>query len=450
MPHQVFISHSSQDKGIADKVVAYLEGRGMTCWIAPRDIAPGADWTESIIDAIDGARVFILILSGHSNDSSHVQREVASAGDRKRAILPMRVQDVRLCKSLEYYLRLSHWFDAHLGPIEQHLARLADDVARILDGPATGVAESTAGLLDRHEGGLASAPESPPPVVAADRPTRADALSLAVDGRRIHVIARRRVTCGRSRQNDVCLRFLPRSPDHDEGSREISRSHMSLDLTDAGLVLGDESAKGVDIDSDPVKKSMTLTHDDAHVSLQIDLPSRLSATRTLEMDFTIFSCDPLNGSRDVPPDRDDACLAAIGEPASRLWQTACRSGIEAARIRRLNNLVDEEYVMLYRYATIGRSARDHVVVVPAMGVDADDLRLIHAGRMFWLHSGGSLRLAVDGRPIAGECLVQLAVGQTLTIGAATLLVEKFAQMELDDDADPPSTPTPAPDSPPVA
>ena len=39
-------------------------GAGLvTCWIAPRDVVPGADWGESIIDAIESSRIMILIFS---------------------------------------------------------------------------------------------------------------------------------------------------------------------------------------------------------------------------------------------------------------------------------------------------------------------------------------------------------------------------------------------------
>jgi TIR domain len=54
--HDVFISYSSRDKPTADAACAALEQRSIRFWIAPRDIVPGAEWGESIIDAISGAR----------------------------------------------------------------------------------------------------------------------------------------------------------------------------------------------------------------------------------------------------------------------------------------------------------------------------------------------------------------------------------------------------------
>jgi S1-C subfamily serine protease len=285
-----------------------------------------------------------------------------------------------------------------------------------------------------------------PSVVPVARPTKADAVSLAVDGRRIHVIARKRATFGRSRENDVCLRFLPRSTKHDEGSRAISRTHMALDLTDDGLVLSDESTKGVDVDCDPVKGDKTFTYLDAHGGRHLDLPSPLSAEQVLEMDLTMFARDPEDPDFRSDIGWDDVCFEVAGEPASRLWQVARGSGIEAARVRRLNNLPDEEYVFLFRHATIGKSAKDHAIALPGLGPAVAELRLLYAGRMFWLHSGGRVPLSLDGRRIDGACLIPLALGQSISIGGSTLRVGKLAQLEIDDDGSiAPEVPPPATD-----
>ena len=50
MAHDVFISYSTKDKPTADAACAALEAKGIRCWIAPRDILPGSDWGEAIID----------------------------------------------------------------------------------------------------------------------------------------------------------------------------------------------------------------------------------------------------------------------------------------------------------------------------------------------------------------------------------------------------------------
>jgi hypothetical protein len=75
MESKVFISHSSNDRAIADVICKRLESAGIKCWIAPRDIEAGSDWTEGIIEGIDSCRVFVLIFSGNANVSEHVRRE---------------------------------------------------------------------------------------------------------------------------------------------------------------------------------------------------------------------------------------------------------------------------------------------------------------------------------------------------------------------------------------
>ena len=79
MAHDVFVSHSVKDKAVADAVVARLEAESVTCWIAPRDVVPGADWGESIINAIESNRIMVLIFSQSANASPQIKREVERA-----------------------------------------------------------------------------------------------------------------------------------------------------------------------------------------------------------------------------------------------------------------------------------------------------------------------------------------------------------------------------------
>jgi hypothetical protein len=103
MPHDVFISHSSADKRAADAACAVLEGRGIKCWIAPRDIRPGADWGEAIINAIEQSRIMLLLLSSKANSSPQIKREVERAVHRSIIIIPVRLENVMPARSLEYF-----------------------------------------------------------------------------------------------------------------------------------------------------------------------------------------------------------------------------------------------------------------------------------------------------------------------------------------------------------
>jgi hypothetical protein len=106
------------------EIVALLESEGIACWIAPRDIAPGADWAAEIIDAISNAGVMILVFSSSSNDSTQVRREVERAVHKQVSILPFRLENVLPSKGLEYFLSAQHWMDAFTSPREPHYARL--------------------------------------------------------------------------------------------------------------------------------------------------------------------------------------------------------------------------------------------------------------------------------------------------------------------------------------
>ena len=89
MPYDVFISHSSEDKLIAEAVCNRLESAGVRCWIAPRDIRPGEAWSAAILRGIEVCRVMVLVFSDHANESPHVRREVAHACGLERIVIPV-------------------------------------------------------------------------------------------------------------------------------------------------------------------------------------------------------------------------------------------------------------------------------------------------------------------------------------------------------------------------
>src|SRR5260221_3794957 len=128
----VFISHSSKDRETADAICAHLESAGIKCWIAPRDIEPGATWTKGIMQGLDGCRVLILVFSEHANDSDHVQREVAKAFSSGLAVIPFRIKDVLPDQSLSYFLDTVQWLDAIAPPLQKHLGTLSERVKKLL------------------------------------------------------------------------------------------------------------------------------------------------------------------------------------------------------------------------------------------------------------------------------------------------------------------------------
>jgi hypothetical protein len=136
MAHDVFVSHSVKDKTVAEAIVARLEADSVTCWIAPRDVVPGADWGESIIDAIESSRIMILLFSRSADASPQIKREVERAVNKGVYIIPFRVDDIPPTRSLEYFISSSQWLDAFPPPLERHLDNLAKTVNAVLKRPA--------------------------------------------------------------------------------------------------------------------------------------------------------------------------------------------------------------------------------------------------------------------------------------------------------------------------
>ena len=146
MVHDVFISHSAQDKAVADAVCAAFEEDAIRCWVAPRDVRPGRSFPGEITRAIQQSKVMVLIFSRHSNNSEQVLREVQLAVDSHLPIVRLRIEDVTLSDDLRYYLSTPHWLDALTQPLSKHVPPLVAAIKELLN-QSTHDAETTgAGL----------------------------------------------------------------------------------------------------------------------------------------------------------------------------------------------------------------------------------------------------------------------------------------------------------------
>jgi len=93
---EVFISYSSIDASQAETVRNVLEKNGFSCWMAPRDIPGGSNYTKEIPIAIRNCKVFVLVLSKNAQSSHWVLKELDSAVNCGKTILPFMLEDCEL------------------------------------------------------------------------------------------------------------------------------------------------------------------------------------------------------------------------------------------------------------------------------------------------------------------------------------------------------------------
>ena len=109
--HRVFISYSTRDREKAERFCALVEERGVHCWMAPRDVVPGATYGSQIIQAIAEVDALVVLISASSVTSRHVSSEVARAFEKGKDIYPLRVEEVWPSDELELYVTSAHWIE---------------------------------------------------------------------------------------------------------------------------------------------------------------------------------------------------------------------------------------------------------------------------------------------------------------------------------------------------
>ena len=116
---EVFISYKSNDPvlgnndgTVANELCEALEAAGITCWIAPRDIEPGARYAAAIMEALESCQVMVVVFSRFANNSEHIANEVDKAFARTIDIIPFNIDGSLPNRELDYYLRRMQWINA--------------------------------------------------------------------------------------------------------------------------------------------------------------------------------------------------------------------------------------------------------------------------------------------------------------------------------------------------
>jgi hypothetical protein len=155
----VFISHSSDNRELANELSAFIEARGVKVWIAPRDVRPGKDYSEQLQLAIESCAAFVVLVTEMANKSPYVRAETEMAFSTHKPIFPVRISDIQPAAGLAFFLKIRHWTDAFGPGKSESLNRLVQELQVLAPAPSPPAPAPAAGAAPAM---AVSAPASPP------------------------------------------------------------------------------------------------------------------------------------------------------------------------------------------------------------------------------------------------------------------------------------------------
>jgi TolB-like protein len=138
----VFISYSREDKDRVLELAAQLRSAGVSIWIDQGGIDGAAMWGEAIVNAIEKAKVMLLMVTEASVRSHNVAKEVVLTSERKGHILPVLLEPTSIPPSLKYPLAGIQQIEYFQGPPDESLKAILRSLEKlgVNVAPSPGVA----------------------------------------------------------------------------------------------------------------------------------------------------------------------------------------------------------------------------------------------------------------------------------------------------------------------
>src|SRR5207237_9984593 len=109
--------------------------RGFTCWISSRDVRPGRNYQESIVQALEHTRIILFLFSENSNNTGEVKKELSLGSSFGKSVIPLRLSPVKPNGALQYELATCQWIDGFDG-LEEAFAHVVTAIDETLNPPA--------------------------------------------------------------------------------------------------------------------------------------------------------------------------------------------------------------------------------------------------------------------------------------------------------------------------
>ena len=101
---EVFVSYSRDDEDRVLAVAAKLRAFGVSLWIDQGALDAASLWSEQIVNALDSAKVLLLMVTESAVHSDNVAKEVMLVSERKGHILPVHLEPTVIPPTLKYQL----------------------------------------------------------------------------------------------------------------------------------------------------------------------------------------------------------------------------------------------------------------------------------------------------------------------------------------------------------
>jgi hypothetical protein len=128
--YRVFISHSSLDKWVAERMAEKIEAEGADYWLDTRDLPGGGDIRDEISKGVNECQEIIILFSPYSKDSPWVSFEIGAASIKHRYLTPIlnnvQYNEVALIQGIKA-IELND-FDQYLNDLRKRLTKAAGKI----------------------------------------------------------------------------------------------------------------------------------------------------------------------------------------------------------------------------------------------------------------------------------------------------------------------------------
>lgn len=130
MKYDIFVSYRRADRELVAAVVRRLEERGVGVWY-DANIEGGADWRETIVEALTNSDMLAVFFSEDCNNSRQLKKELAVADMLAKPVVPILIENTQPRGAYLYELADRNWIQVFPDPMSridelvEHLAVLA-------------------------------------------------------------------------------------------------------------------------------------------------------------------------------------------------------------------------------------------------------------------------------------------------------------------------------------